>query len=297
MRFAATSYNLTRTSPSREGIVFILITLVIGFAALNTGNNLLYLIFSIMLGFVAVSGVMSTLNLSSLDIWLGRNQEQYALTPGNITLKVRNKWKIPVYSVIFQVGDNSSYIPFIPAGSERTLKIGCFFKARGWNDIPDAIVKTRFPFRFFLKWKKIELPEKKLLVYPKITRIKTENTADIDLSGDRSAESKGVSTELKSIREYSFGDNTRYIDWKKSASSDRLMVREFYSEKTKTARIYFNPEDHTDNLEQYISIVASKLAALLAQGADVEFITEKKIFFVNRHNSCFSEIMRFLALY
>jgi len=41
-------------------------TLLLGFAAVNTGNNLLYLLVSALLGFMAVSGVLGKWNLSRL---------------------------------------------------------------------------------------------------------------------------------------------------------------------------------------------------------------------------------------
>src|ERR1700685_1519900 len=50
----AFDYDLTR-----EGIVYLASAMVIGIAALNTGNNLLYIILSAMLAAVLVSGVAS----------------------------------------------------------------------------------------------------------------------------------------------------------------------------------------------------------------------------------------------
>ena len=41
-----------------------MLTLLLGFAAVNTGNNLLYLLVSALLGFMAVSGILGRLNLA-----------------------------------------------------------------------------------------------------------------------------------------------------------------------------------------------------------------------------------------
>ena len=43
---------------TRAGIIYALVTLVIGIAALNTGNNLLYIVVAAMLAAILVSGVL-----------------------------------------------------------------------------------------------------------------------------------------------------------------------------------------------------------------------------------------------
>ena len=59
--------NWARTSPTREGVIFVILSFVVGFSALNTNNNLLFLIFGVMLSLVIISGVISMMNLSSIE--------------------------------------------------------------------------------------------------------------------------------------------------------------------------------------------------------------------------------------
>ncbi len=51
---------------TREGKFFVGITLGVGFAAINTGNNLLYLLLGMLLALIVVSGVMSEISLRHL---------------------------------------------------------------------------------------------------------------------------------------------------------------------------------------------------------------------------------------
>ena len=53
---------------TREGLVYLAFTLVIGVAALNTGNNLLFIIVSVMLAAVIVSGLASARVLRALEL-------------------------------------------------------------------------------------------------------------------------------------------------------------------------------------------------------------------------------------
>ena len=53
---------------TREGKYYLGITLGVGFAAINTGNNLLYLLLGMLLSLIVVSGVMSDLSLRQLTV-------------------------------------------------------------------------------------------------------------------------------------------------------------------------------------------------------------------------------------
>ncbi len=53
---------------TRAGIVYVLVTLVIGIAALNTGNNLLYIVVAAMLAAILVSGYVSAWVLRYLEL-------------------------------------------------------------------------------------------------------------------------------------------------------------------------------------------------------------------------------------
>ena len=53
---------------TREGKYYLLITLGVGFAAVNTGNNLLYLLLGMFLSLIVVSSVMSEISLRHLSV-------------------------------------------------------------------------------------------------------------------------------------------------------------------------------------------------------------------------------------
>ena len=53
---------------TKEGVFYIVLTLVIGIAALNTGNNLLFLVVAAMLAAVLVSGIASWLNIKNVEL-------------------------------------------------------------------------------------------------------------------------------------------------------------------------------------------------------------------------------------
>lgn len=85
---------------TRAGIVYVLVTLVIGIAALNTGNNLLYIIVAAMLAAILVSGVVSAWVLRYLELDVRLPEHVFAGRPvvGRIVLNNPRKW-LPSFSI------------------------------------------------------------------------------------------------------------------------------------------------------------------------------------------------------
>lgn len=290
--------NWARTSPARDGVIFLVLTFIIGFAALNTGNNLLYLIFSMMISLVAISGILSMINISGIEVEMIRHPSFFALTPGKAVFSVKNNKRIPSYSLTFRTGSNSAYLPCLPPGDSGEIKMNCFFTERGWNDMPDMTINTRFPFGFFRKWIKVSLGDHKILVYPNIHKVGSEELLNSNNTGEVISGKSGEGTELKTIREYREGDNTRYIDWKNSAKKNSIMVKEFYGDMSRTARIVFSPEsDIYDSIEHYISDKASMMMEYLNRGFNVEFISSDRSMMARKNDESAKMVLRYLALY
>jgi hypothetical protein len=66
-----------KTTP--EGKRFLLATFLITVAAVNTGNNLIYLILSLMLSFILLSIVLLKINLSGLSLEVSINPPVFAI--------------------------------------------------------------------------------------------------------------------------------------------------------------------------------------------------------------------------
>ena len=106
--------NWARTTPTKEGFAFLGLSLVVGLGALNTGNNLLYLSFGIMLSSVIASGIVSSINISNIEVNIVPNKDIFALTPTPLKFTVTNKKRVfPSYSITIEMGGNKSYLPFL----------------------------------------------------------------------------------------------------------------------------------------------------------------------------------------
>lgn len=290
--------NWARTRPTKEGLTFIALSLFVGFAAINTGNNLLYLTFGIMMSFVAASGVLSMINLSRIEVKLLPQGDVFALTPATLKFSLVNgKAVIPSYSLSIDIDENKVFIPYLPPKVESTAALKHVFRVRGWNKIPEARLSTRFPFGFFKKWIKIDLGDDEVLVYPKIDAINVGSEAFKEGPGEAESERTGFGYDLRSIKEFRQGDNPRLIHWKITAKTGRLMVREMEDEEIRGAVIEFHPERDKTRLEHQISRIASLFVELLKQGFEVELKTPDMTFSSSRTGRSPRPVLRYLALF
>jgi len=287
-----------RTGPTKEGIIFLTLTLFVGFAALNTGNNLLYLVFGMMLSFIAASGIISMINLSGIEVKTITPEDVFALTPTPLKFSVRNlKSLIPSYSLTIDIEGEKAFIPYLLPKSAKNVTINSFFKKRGWNKIPKAILFTRFPFGFFKKWIRINLGDEEILVYPKVEKPHMDLNEFQEKFGELETEAIGFGSDLRSIRTFNQGDNPKFIHWKTTAKTGRLMYRELQDDKSKRYIIEFTPKKDKNHLELEITRAASVLLELLKHGYDVEFIAPDRTFTTSQIGRFPRPVLRYLALY
>lgn len=286
------------TRPTKEGITFLALSIFVGVAALNTGNNLLYLIFGMMLSFIAISGFMSMINLSRIDVQSVTPQNIFAMTPISFKFFVTNKKiLLPSYSITVEVEREKGFIPYLPVKATKKANIRCFFKYRGWNEIPDIYISTSFPFGFFRKRVLTKTVKDDVLVYPKIEKTDIKESMLKQWSDERQSVKTGLGSDIRSIRTYRYGDNPKLIHWKSSAKIGELMIRELHDDESKSAVIEFNPTDDKTRLETQITKAASLLLELVKHEYEVEFRAPDITFSSSEIARSPRPVLRYLALY
>ncbi len=295
---------------TRAGMIYILITVVIGIAAINTGNNLLYVIVAALLSAIIVSGIASAAVLRSLALDVHLPEHVFAGRPMMARLLVRNRsswmpsfsmrvvpgkrkpvqrWRWEAYTLGVPrnrtpeqqwlrlpdrrlrrvkieperpILQQSVYFPFLATGQEMRADIEMSFPARGRYQEKNFGLATRFPFAFLMKTRRINL-EREIIVYPVVEP--TEQFLDVlpMVTGEFETFVRGRGYDLYRIREYMPEDSARHVDWKATARTGALKVREFSREDERKLRIVFdNPAPGV--LDPPIYERAVRLAASLA---------------------------------
>src|SRR5450755_4484818 len=85
---------------TRQGWVFIAGIILVALAALNTGNNLLFLILSTLVASILMSGILSSITLSGLEMGLELPEHIFALQTVRSVIELRNeKLTLPSFSM------------------------------------------------------------------------------------------------------------------------------------------------------------------------------------------------------
>jgi len=221
---------------TRAGWCFIAIIFGVGFAALNTGNNLLYLVLALMLAFLVLSGLLSETSLRGIRIERKLPSELFARGSNRVVLRIFNKQKrAPAFAISLEDTLETESGPE-SAGRAFALRIGpADAVSRSYVLEPDSRgairfdrvrVSTRFPFGLFVKSAELDAPAE-ALVYPEL--IAVGDPSDASAAGDEDHEAAGRSSagdNLAGLREFVPGDSIKRVHWRRTLRAGRLVVGE-----------------------------------------------------------------------
>ena len=265
-----------------EGKFLVFITIGIGFAAVNTGNNLLYLILGMLLSLITLSGILSELAIQQVRV---SRAVPSGVTAGRdvlVPIKVRNgKRFFSSFSIeVEEIFDDpaiwqlSAYALHLRPGEEATVHLRVRFPRRGEHTSLGLRVATRFPFSFFRKSKLI-YGEETYLVYPPVADVVVPALPPRQEGADLHRPKVGHGDEMWGVRDYRPGDPARNIHWKLTARRGRLVSREFETPSVRTVILAYPNAVREDGpaaldaMEAGIVHVASVAAALLDRGYSV----------------------------
>jgi uncharacterized protein (DUF58 family) len=238
-----------RFPPTREGWWFLLVTLVVGAAAINAGVNLLFLVFGMMIFLILASGLLSDLCLRGLEVTRRLPTAIHAGTPYLMGIAVRNgKSRLPTFSlevedlVAGKPVDRRCYYLKLPAARVQETAYRNTLHRRGYHQLTGFRLSTRFPFGLIRKSLDVVSPTR-LLVYPALCAV-----PDHLVLGKRAQEgrkkmhSPSRRGDFYGLREFRAGDDPRDIHWRASARRGRLFLRESESESSRVIAIVLEDE-------------------------------------------------------
>lgn len=202
-------------------------TLLMGFAAVNTGNNLLFLIVSAMLGFMAISGVLGWLNIRGVEARLLLPPEIYRNAPCTATLELTSR-RLLLPSFLLRVGlmESSEMLLFLPRHGSARLAIPLLFPVRGKGTIDRLHLSSPFPVGFFVRSSRVPLGTP-YLVFPAPVKGPIPGSDDgRERRGEHRSSGRGYDGDLERIGDYSGREPLKLIHWRLSARHGSLKVKE-----------------------------------------------------------------------
>ncbi len=277
---------------TREGRAFLFITVGVGLAAVNTANNLLYLVLGLLLSLLLVSGVLSDLALRKLRIKRKLPTRLFAGRRSYMDVVLLNdkRW---LSSVSIETIDELGGVETEPArfvrvapGEEQVATYGFETQRRGLFEFGTMRVVTRYPFGLIEKGYTTYLPDE-VIVYPQLLE-HVATPATQPMQGDAAPiHQTGRGSEFAgSVRFYREGDEARDIHWKRTASRGQLVVREHERDSNAlvtltVSNLISESSDQEaawrERFEISISEVATAAAAYLTQGVSVQVQTNDSV--------------------
>ncbi len=265
---------------TREGKWIIGIALLLGIGAVNTGNNLLYLVLSLLISIITISGILSELTLRDVVLKRLYPTTLVAGEPSLLRVEVVNAKGRAAFNIQVAEVAHSAELQLRPghvlhlAASETGQ---CFQtvqpQRRGLLATSGLAISTTYPFGFARKSRIFERSAH-FVVLPTV--------AEVDLGprgsggrGEREHSRRvGHGSEFRGLREARQGDALRDIHWKVSARRDRLIAREWEDEVTRVVIVHFAHLDpgesgEAEGIDGACATVAGVCATLLDEGVAV----------------------------
>lgn len=283
------------------GVIFLGIVAIVAFAAWSTGNNLLFMVFSVLASTLFIAWVAARVSLRDLVVSARFPDHIFAGETAPVIVTLRNgKRLLPSLSVLVEsrspaIETNTAknqrpprkfvkrplahftYVPRRAAADQRSEQL---FPSRGHVLITGFELSTRFPFGFFRRRIRLHARNVDLIVYPKLETIGDELHALPMNAGRQASARRGAGHDLLALRDYQPQDDLRHVDWKATARASRLVVREFMAEDERRITIHFdtrivgkeNDKDLIRRFEHGVTRTASLVAHFIDEHAEVRLM-------------------------
>ncbi|HEX6124063.1 MAG TPA: DUF58 domain-containing protein [Pyrinomonadaceae bacterium] len=313
------------------GAIMLVLVAIVAFSAWNTANNLLFLVLSFMTAAMIVGFIAGGICLNKLEVKMRFPETIFAGEEVPILVNLSNRKPLfPSFSVVADVRgterDESiaahdlrrllpefiarrlakppivrrtlDYVVYVPRRQERETKSMHVFEKRGRFLIKDFELSTKFPFGFFRHRRRLPAKETELIVLPELVPLDHHLDAIQLESGTIPASKRGSGQDLLALRDYQPNDDLRRIDWKATARTRHLTVREFLADDDRKVTVFLDtdiPEEGdrqmslrekleaeqsgetlvlSERLERGISLAASLLAYFNDEQAEIRLVID-----------------------
>ena len=264
------------------GVVYVALAILLGVVSVNSGNNLLCLVTSLLLGYMLASGVAGWRNVMGAEAWVELPDEIYAGQAFRLVLEVRNRRRFASLHMIevsvHPVGEWDglqepvrAFFGIVPRGEVASRTVWMTLPRRGCAALA-LEVASAYPFDFFVRWGHTP-PESGALVFPAPLSERSSSVwADegrSDEDEDRSVGAPLDAAEVAGVRPYQAGDPINRIHWKISARTGKLSTRLFESPHVRSGRTIDLDALVRNGVERGLSIAAGRVLEAGREGVPI----------------------------
>ena len=290
---------------TREGWMYFTAVTVVVFAAINTNNNLLYMVLAALMAVLLLSGFLSGLNFRYVRTDVRIPATCFAGERFPISFQIRNEKRVfPSFSFniepsqINPFGFPAFYIPLVRAQSPVIQSGHAMLARRARYFMKEARAISRYPFGFFAREKNFPV-DAECMCYPEIIPQERMDFSVLDIQGSTQRFERGLGNDLYTIRDYMPSDSARHVHWKASAKTATLKTREYAAEESWRIALAFDrfgyPDD-VEKLEQLVSYTASLAYHLTNDGIEVSLVSDDWRTGFGSSQTFLESILKYLAV-
>lgn len=262
---------------TRVGRTYLVVTMGVGLGALNTGNNLLYLVLGFLLSVIVLSGVLSERAIRDVRVRRSLPDGAFAGEPFPLRYEVTRVSGRAFALELSEAGETlrgAAWIPYVSQGEPVVARADVVAPRRGPLRLTGVKVTTQFPFGLFEKTRTVDL-EDGLVVWPRRGfSCDPPGAADGVHAGDTGdPRNRDGAGDLLGLRELADGEDARRVHWKKSAAAARLLKVEREREDRRRFTLLVTTSEPGEELERACEETAALAHRLLADGAEVGLVT------------------------
>ena len=263
-----------RFALTTQGKAFVLVTLGVGFAAVNTSSNLLFLTLGLMLSLLILNGVMGDTSLWGVSLRIISESRLFVGETAYLKLEVENiKSRSSSYTLLIRddFRDSSLSVFRIAPKTKQQPQLAWTPEKRGVRNGIELALSTEFPFGFIRKTRVFEF-EHESVIYPSVdfaVKYKQQNERTGIL---RDSEYAGGGNQVVGLQEYASPMPARDIHWVRTAALGFPVSKERARDvDSRFTLVVDNHNGHSDDsLDDVVRNAASRLLRAVDSGVEVD---------------------------
>lgn len=260
---------------TKAGWLFAASTLALGLAAVNTGDNLVYLVVSFLLAAMATASFWAYLNFARLEADVEGPPTLFRNEPVPFEIVLSNHKPFPSFLIgvgLPPLAPTLSWVFYIPPRGTQRIWVRLRFPRRGLFHLEALRIRSAFPFGLAYRTEDRSL-SRTVLVYPAVHTVRGDPPASIlaTQTGAQSTSREGTGGDFLGLRPFVRGDSPRRIYWRSFYRERRLEIKRF-GEEASTTTLLRLPKGAS---EETIETIASWVVALIQRGNSVGLVVEE----------------------
>lgn len=251
--------------PTRQGLLFGALLVVMLLGAINYSNNLAFVL-TFVLGSQAVVSILYTYrNLAGLRLRAGHHGEVFAGGSARLAVVLESDASPrPDVTVAWRRAGEGVRVDVPGRGAVET-RLELPAPRRGWLRPGRFVVATAYPLGLFRAWSWVEL-DLRVLVYPRPIAGPASGAGGVDSPGGTEGAAVDGHEDFANLRAFRTGDSPRHVAWKAVARGQPLHTKQFEDRAEETLWLDYEALAGLDG-EARLSRLAARVTELAAAGA------------------------------